>query len=47
MIDVADGRISACGRHGANWPHAYGASQVMIGTLLMLFFGLPSMPRSL
>jgi hypothetical protein len=46
MIDVADGQISACG-HQAYWPHPYGAGQPMIGTLLMLFFGLPSMRRSL
>src|ERR1700730_16196623 len=27
--------------------HAYGSGQLMIGTELMLFFGLPSMTRSL
>jgi len=27
--------------------HTYGSGQAMIGTLLMLFFGLPSMTRSL
>jgi hypothetical protein len=27
--------------------HTYGSGQLMIGTLLMLFFGLPSMTRSL
>ena len=26
---------------------SYGSGQAMIGTLLMLFFGLPSMTRSL
>src|SRR5260370_23606286 len=26
--------------------HTYGSGQLMIGTLLMLFFGLPSMTRS-
>jgi transposase len=28
-------------------PHGYGSGQLMIGTELMLFFGLPSMIRSL
>ena len=27
--------------------HTYGSGQLMIGTELMLFFGLPSMTRSL
>ena len=27
--------------------HAYGSGQLMIGTELMLFFGLPSINRSL
>jgi hypothetical protein len=27
--------------------HTYGSGQAMIGTELMLFFGLPSMTRSL
>ena len=32
---------------GYPYGYGYGSGQLMIGTLLMLFFGLPSMTRSL
>jgi hypothetical protein len=47
MTDVAGGSIYSCGGYRANRPRAYGSGQLMIGTELMLFFGLPSMTRSL
>jgi hypothetical protein len=43
-VDVADGHT---GLRGPAGPHAYGTDQPMMGTLLMLFFGLPWMTRLL
>jgi hypothetical protein len=47
MIDVTDGRTIGLRSLPGEPAHTYGTGQLMIGTLLMLFFGLPSMTRSL